>query len=59
MRFLRIFGIILLLLIGLYFIGPKPAQPAFSPALPVVPADPLQLEKYIRDHEAPAQTEAG
>ena len=52
MKFLKWLGIILLLLIIIYFLGPKPSAPLLSKELPVVPAEPAALEKYIRDHEA-------
>jgi esterase/lipase len=37
----------LIVLIGVYFAGPQPSKPTFSPALPVVPSEPLQLERYV------------
>ena len=52
MRFLKIIGVFILLLIGVYFIGPRPASPHLSNDLPVVPADPSLLEKYIYDRES-------
>lgn len=52
MKFLKWLGIILLLLILTYFMGPRPAPPKLSKELPVVPAEPAALEKYIHDHEA-------
>jgi esterase/lipase len=51
MKFLKWFGIFLLLLIVVYFSGPQPASPKFSKELPTVPAEPSALEKYIKDHE--------
>ena len=52
MKFLKWLGIILLLLIIAYFLGPKPAAPLLSKELPFIPAEPAALEKYIHDHEA-------
>ncbi|HYG17283.1 MAG TPA: alpha/beta hydrolase [Ohtaekwangia sp.] len=42
----------LLLLIGVYFLGPAPDKPVFSPAFPQVPSDPDALEKYIAGQES-------
>ena len=52
MKFLKWLGIILLLLIVVYFLGPQPATPEYTKELPVVPADPVALEQYIRNQEA-------
>lgn len=52
MKFLKWTGIILLLLIIVYFLGPQPSSPKYDPALPKVPSAAVQLEKYISDHEA-------
>jgi esterase/lipase len=52
MKFLKGFGIFLLLLIVVYFLGPKPSPPKLAKDLPVVPSEPAALEKYIRDQEA-------
>jgi esterase/lipase len=52
MRFLKWLGILLILLIIVYFFGPQPATPKYSNQLPSVPADAAQLEKYIADNEA-------
>ena len=52
MKFLKWLGIILLLLIVIYFFGPEPSSPKFEPTLPNVPTDASQLEKYISDHES-------
>ncbi len=52
MKFLKGLGIFLLLLIGVYFLGPQPAAPKLSKDLPIVPSEPAALEKYIKDHEA-------
>lgn len=52
MKFLKWLGIILLVLIAVYFVGPKPSQPKLTKDLPTVPADAASLEKYISDNEA-------
>lgn len=52
MRFLKWLGVIILVLIVVYFIGPQPATPTYSLQLPVVPATASELEKYIADKEA-------
>ena len=52
MRFLKWFGVVLFLLIIVYFLGPQPAAPKFTKDLPIVPAEPAMLETYIKDHEA-------
>jgi esterase/lipase len=52
MKFFKWLGIIALVLIILYFLGPKPATPKYVKELPDVPAEPALLEKYVRDAEA-------
>lgn len=52
MKFLKWFGVILLLLIIVYFLGPKPAVPKYTKDLPVVPAEATALEQYIKVNEA-------
>jgi len=52
MRFLKWFGIFLLVLIIIYFLGPQPATPKYKNELPIVPSNAIQLEKYIADNEA-------
>ena len=52
MKFLKWLGIILLLLIIVYFLGPQPSSPKFETNLPIVPAEPAALEKYIHDRDA-------
>ena len=52
MRFLKWFGIVLVLLIIVYFLGPQSSTPKYSNQLPSVPAEAAQLEKYIADNEA-------
>ncbi len=52
MKFLKWFAIILLVLIGVYFLGPRPATPKYATNLPSLPAQPDQLEQHIRTNEA-------
>ena len=52
MKFLKWFGLILLLLIVVYFMGPRPSRPTYSTALPDVPAESAALEAYISKQEA-------
>jgi esterase/lipase len=52
MRFLKWLGIVVTILIVVYFLGPQPATPKYSVLLPTVPADAMQLEKHIADNEA-------
>jgi esterase/lipase len=42
----------ILLLIGIYFLGPVPATPVFSPAMPTVPQEANALENYIAQNES-------
>jgi len=52
MRFLKWFGIFLLVLIIIYFLGPQPSTPRYNNELPNIPSDAIQLEKYIANNEA-------
>ncbi len=52
MKILKWPGIILLILIVVYFAGPQPSSPKLTTDLPTIPAAPAALEKYIHDHEA-------
>lgn len=52
MRFLKWLGIILLVLIVVYFSGPQPATPKYSTTLPVITAEASALEQYIQQNEA-------
>ena len=52
MKFLKWTGIVILLLIVAYFLGPRPSAPQLSAGLPAVPAEPLELERYLRAGEA-------
>ncbi len=51
MRFLKWFGVLLVILIIVYFLGPQPSLPKYNNNLPGVPAESSQLEKYISDNE--------
>ncbi len=42
----------ILLLLGVYFLGPEPATPKFDSVMPVMPTEPGQLEYYIKSNEA-------
>ena len=59
MKFLKGFGIFLLLLIVVYFLGPQPSPPKLSLDMPAIPSEPAALEKYIRDHEAQHKLKPG
>ncbi len=52
MRFLKWFGIFLLVLIIIYFLGHQHATPKYNNELPDIPSDSIQLEKYISNNEA-------
>jgi esterase/lipase len=52
MRFLKWFGIFLLILIIVYFLGPQPPSPRYNNELPNIPSEAIQLEKYIANNES-------
>lgn len=52
MKFLKWLGITLLVLIPVYFLGPKPAAPDYQLQLPDIPAEPAALETYISGKES-------
>jgi esterase/lipase len=52
MKFLKWLGIIILILIVVYFLGPKPGSPTYTNDLPALPAEPALLEQFIRQEEA-------
>ena len=52
MKFLKWLGVALLILIAVYFFGPQPSSPRYTKDLPVVPSDPVLLEKFIHDQES-------
>jgi len=52
MKFLKWLGVILLILIVVYFLGPRPSTPKYLSELPVIPAEAGQLEAYIQHQDA-------
>lgn len=52
MKFLKWFGLILLVLIIVYLVGPKPSKPSYGLALPAIPAEPAALEGFIKSQES-------
>ena len=52
MHFIKWLGILLVILIIIYFLGPQPSTPKYNNQIPNVPSDAAQLEKYIADNEA-------
>ncbi len=52
MKFLKWLGIILLVLIIVYFLGPQPSTPKFTKDLPPISAEGEALEQYISKNEA-------
>ena len=52
MRFIKWLGIILVILIIVYFLGPQPSLPKYTNELPTVPSEATQLERYIAGNEA-------
>src|SRR5215210_8553699 len=51
MKLLKWLGIIVALLIVVYFLGPKPSSPVYAADLPKLPVEAVALEKYIADKE--------
>lgn len=52
MKFLKWLGIILLILIVVYFLGPRPYTPKYTNNLPALPVEPSALEQFIQINEA-------
>ncbi|KIO77510.1 esterase [Pedobacter lusitanus] len=52
MKILIGLGVLILLLVVVYFSGPKPATPVYVTALPAVPDKPAQLDTFINDRES-------
>lgn len=52
MKIFKWLGIIVLILIVVYFLGPHPSSPKYSEELPPIPEQPAGLEKYVQDREA-------
>jgi len=44
-----------LVLVALYFLGPEPSRPVFDAAMPSVPQQPAELEKYVATRESKHQ----
>ncbi|HOX83044.1 MAG TPA: alpha/beta hydrolase, partial [Chryseolinea sp.] len=42
----------IILLVGLYFIGPAPAKPKFNQVYITVPSEAASLEQYIAENES-------
>ena len=59
MKFLKWLGIIILVLIIVYFLGPNPSTPKYAKELPAIPSNPAGLEKFIRDQEGTASIKTG
>ena len=41
----------IILLVGIYFLGPSPKRPEFNISIPEIPIDPVALERYIETME--------
>lgn len=52
MRFLRWLGIILILLIVVYFLGPQPASPHYSTDLPRISVSVSKMDSFIKAQES-------
>ncbi|MDE3236467.1 MAG: alpha/beta hydrolase [Bacteroidota bacterium] len=52
MKWLKRITIVVLLLIGLYMVGPRPEHPVYGNALPAVPSTAVALEQYVGNEEA-------
>lgn len=53
MRFLKYLGVFLLLLIIVYFFGPRPSSPKLTTELPSdIPSDAVALERFVQNHES-------
>ncbi len=52
MKFLKWLGVILLIFIIIYFLGPMPRAPKYAKELPDIPETAPALEQYIRNREA-------
>lgn len=49
----------ILLLLGIYFLGPEPEQPVYNASMPVAPSDPQALENYVAEGEKNHQIRPG
>jgi pimeloyl-ACP methyl ester carboxylesterase len=52
MKLLKWLAIILIVLIIVYLLGPRPSTPKYETGLPTVPADATALEQYVKTNEA-------
>ena len=52
MRFIKWLGVLLVILIIIYFLGPQPSLPKYNNEIPVVPSEAMQLENYVANNEA-------
>jgi len=52
MKFLKGLGILILVLIVIYFLGPHPSTPVYSKILPQVPSELSSLEEFIKHKES-------
>ena len=52
MKFLKWLGIIVVVLIIIYFSGPQPSSPKYTKDLPTLPTEASALEQYISNKEA-------
>lgn len=52
MKFIKWFGLTLLVLIIVYFLGPRPSRPEYSKELPAIPSASGKLDEYIAQQEA-------
>lgn len=52
MKFLKWLAVVVLLLIIVYFLGPRPEHPVYNMALPALPSEPASLETFIHSKEA-------
>ena len=52
MKFLKWLGLTLLVLIIVYFLGPKPSHPGYTKELPAIPAEATALEAHISKQES-------
>src|SRR5258708_33425472 len=50
-RKLILFTFPIIVLVGIYFLGPEPAKPKFDLTMPAIPQTPDELEKYVANKE--------
>src|SRR4051812_43062228 len=51
-KFLKVTAIIILLLLIIYFIGPRPAKAFYTSKMPEVPAASVDLEQFVAKQES-------